>query len=451
MASIARAAATIKAQGAGFITEERTRSACVAAGHAWRRRLLGPVETLQLFVLQVLAGNVACRAVTLLAGRAFTPQAYCDARMRLPLDVFGFVAAGLIDDARRATASGGGFGRWLGHRVFHVDGSGVSMPDTQALRAAYGQPQQPGKPGFPVMHVLWLFDAATGLICDFVESSWNTHDLADAAKLHPSLESGDVLVGDRAFGSYAHLALLQMQGIFGLFRLHQKRSVDFTPRSKSRHQRPKKQRKGAPTSRWITSLGREDQLVELRRPARRPTWMNDADYDRLPQTLVVRELFYTLTRRGFRTREVTLVTTLIDPRTYCKEALVELYGARWDIETNLRHLKQTMGMDVLHCTTREGVLKELWVHLMVYNRVRLAMLDAARRQGVPPDRISFIDALDVLRHRPIDAPDLPLIVNPRRPGRHEPRVIKRRKDRYTYLTKPRDQLRQQLGISRHAA
>src|SRR5690606_38384568 len=166
-------------------------------------------------------------------------------------------------EARQATAD---FGRWFGHRVFHIDGSGASMPDTPSLQAAYGQPQQAGKPGFPVMHVLWLFDAATGLICDFIDSPWNTHDMAHASKLHASLSPGDVLVGDRAFGTFAHLALLLQANLHGVFRLHQKQIVDFTPGRSSRPHRSTRRPKGAPTSRWNGSLRPEDQHVERRRP-----------------------------------------------------------------------------------------------------------------------------------------------------------------------------------------
>ena len=116
------------------------------------------------------------------------------------------------------------------------------------------------------------------------------------------------------------------------------------------------------------------------------------------------------------------------------------------------HLKHTMNMDVLRSKTVEGVQKELWVYLIVYNQVRLFMLDAAERQGKPPNRISFIDALDTLRHRGlIVAVTVTLIVNPLRPSRDEPRVIKRRKDRYTYMTKPREELRKALGITKITA
>jgi hypothetical protein len=248
------------------------------------------------------------------------------------------------------------------------------------------------------------------------------------------------------------LALLLQANLHGLFRAHQRQIVDFRRGRKSKKQRRKSQRKGTPTSRWVRSLGRKDQIVEYRKPTERPTWISAEEYEALPARIEVRELRYRIDRRGYRTQIVTLVTTLTDPRKYVKEELAELYHARWQIETNLKHLKQTMGMDVLRCKTVEGVKKECWMYLIVYNQVRLFMLDAAKRQGVPPDRISFIDALDVLCYcDPIVAASMKLTVNPHRPGRHEPRVIKRRKDRYTYMTRPREQLRQALGIKRVAA
>ncbi len=141
------------------------------------------------------------------------------------------------------------------------------------------------------------------------------------------------------------------------------------------------------------------------------------------------------------------MTTLLDPQAYPKRELARLYERRWEAETNLRHLKQTMGMDVLRCQSPEGVLKELWVYVRVYNLVRLLMIEAARRQGVDPDRISFIDALDCLRDRPADDALPVLVVHALRPGRDEPRVIKRRHQQYTVMTQPREQLRQTLGVS----
>jgi len=333
-----------------------------------------------------------------------------------------------------------------------IDGSGLSMPDTKALRRAFGVPGNVAEGlGFPVMHTLWLFDAATGLIIDYVAGRWNRHDLADAAALHPMMEDGDVLLGDRGFCSYAHIALLLQGNLHAVLRAHQRLNVNFSPGRKARHERPKGKRRGAPTSRWIERLGHEDQLVEWRRPTTRPAWMDKDVFQQLPERMVVRELRYRIERKGHRTTSVTLVTTLLDPRTYPKAELAELYRGRWQIETNLKHLKQTMGMDVLRCKTVDGVKKELLAYAIVYNLVRLHMLKAAQRQGVSPDRISFIDAMDVLRYVRDAQDSLRLTINPERPGRDEPRAIKRRKDRYSYMTKPRDELRQTLGIIRLAA
>ena len=450
MASITAAVDRVKDELPQRISEASVSQACESAGHRWRERMLTPVVVIRLFVLQVLWGNVSCRTVTHLSELVFTAQAYCKARAKLPVEVLSHIAAMLTHEARQKTRD---FGRWKGHRVMHIDGTGLSMPDEKVLQETYGQPAGPKRGcGYPVMHVLWLFDAPTGLIVDFIADRCHTHDMAHAAKLHKLMEEDDVMVGDCAFASFAHLALLLQDKLHGVFRVHHRRIVDFTRGRQSRRQRPKAQRRGAPTSRWIRPLGDQDQVVEYAKPKQRPVWISQDDYDRLPASIVVRELRYTIERPGFRTRVVTLVTTLLDERKYAKQELAELYGARWQIETNLKHLKHTMNMDVLRSKTVQGVQKELWVYLIGYNQVRLLMLDAAERQCVSPDRISFIDALDAVRHRNlILAVALTLVVNPLRPARHEPRVIKRRKDRYTYMTKPREELRKTLGITKIVA
>jgi hypothetical protein len=169
MASITTAVEAVKRQLPQQISGALVEQACAAAGHVrgrWRDRVLNPGVLLRLFALQVLGGNVACRAVTRLSDLTFSAQAYCAARAKLPVEVLGQLAARLTHTARRRTAD---LGRWKGHRVMHLDGTGRSMPDEPALQQAYGQPGgvKIGC-GFPVMHVLWLFDAATGLIVDFI-------------------------------------------------------------------------------------------------------------------------------------------------------------------------------------------------------------------------------------------------------------------------------------------
>lgn len=442
MTRIARAVARCKDAPDAGLDRQAIGEVCREVGHRWRDRVLDPASTIYLLLVQMLHGNCACRTLPHLANMRFTDTAYCKARARLPLDLFVHLAGRLIGQARQHTRD---MGRWLGHRVFLIDGTGVSMPDTPALQNTFGQPGRcaPGC-GFPVMHLLVLFDHATGLLVDLMVSRCNTHDLSQASGLHPSLEPGDVMVGDRAFCSFAHFALLLQQNLHGVFRLHQRIVVDFTPGRKARPRSRKRRHKGRPAARQVRKLGHEDQLIQCPKPSDRPAWMSAEVFAWLPDTIVLRELRYRVRRKGFRTRQATLWTTLTDVERYPKPALVELYGQRWEVETNLRYLKQTLGLDVLKSKSEDVVMKELWAFVLVYNLVRLAMLDAARRQAVDPSRISFIDTLDMMRYRPPDQPPPRLKVNPDRPGRVQPRGIKRPKDRYTYLTRPRHELLQAL-------
>jgi hypothetical protein len=364
---------------------------CREVGYRFRQRLLDPIATIQLFVVQILHGNFAVARLQDFTEEPFSEAAYCKARGRLPLAVLqtllqrvGAALRTTLDDA----------GRWCGHRTFHVDGSAFSMPDTPELQKEFGQPggQRVGC-GFPVAHLLTLFHAGTGFLMKVLTAPLRTHDMAQAALLHPELEEGDVLIGDRAFSSYAHLALLRQRKLHGVFRMHQRQIVDFRPYRA--YNRPgEKPQKGRPTSCWLQRLGQRDQLVEYFKPpaASRPAWMSTEDYEALPASILVRELRYRVPRVR-RTREVTLATTLLDAAAYPAKELAQLYSQRWKIETNLRHLKQTMKMDVLRCETVQGVLKELTVFALVYNLVRAVMAEASRRQQVPVERISFADAL----------------------------------------------------------
>lgn len=436
--TIIDAIARIKADVAFWLSPEAIRSVSQAVGHTWRERLLDPVTTVHLFLLQVLHGNTACSHVPRLGGVNCTGEAYSQARSRLPLALFRSLIALL---ARRWPAAADN--RWRGHRTFLVDGSSLSMPDTPELQQAYGQPGGQAKGcGFPVMHLLALFDAATGFLISVATAALRTHDMSQIASLHPEMDEGDILVGDRACCSFAHLAMLKARQLFGLFRVHQRQIVDFRPHRPCASR--KSPRTGRPTSRWLKRLGRHDQLVEYAKPKSRPTWLDDATHASLPATIVVRELRYTIAVRGHRTRVVTLATTLLDPVAYPAAALAELYGQRWQVETNLRHLKQTMGMDVLRCQTVDGVQKEVAMYLLVHNLIRLVMLEAAKRQGVAVDRISFVDAARWLAEAASEHRSLRLRVNPSRPGRVEPRAVKRRPKEYSRLTRPRAELQKHL-------
>jgi Transposase DDE domain len=202
--------------------------------------------------------------------------------------------------------------------------------------------------------------------------------------------------------------------------------------------------KGVPRSRWLTALGHHDQLVEWLKPKTCPSWLARATLATLPDTLLLREVRYRIGTPGSRTRQITLVTTLLSPEVYSAADLAELYRQRWQAETALAHLKTTMQMDVLHCKTVPGVLKELTVFALVYNLVRMVMWQSARLHHINVERISFLDALRWLGAPSTGIPLEALVVNPTRPYRVEPRVKKRRPKSFPFMIKPRQVLRQEL-------
>ena len=222
------------------------------------------------------------------------------------------------------------------------------------------------------------------------------------------LRPGDILLGDRAFCSFCHLALLNVRGVFACVRLHHRRKAN-----------------ASCIDRWP-------------KPASIPEWMDAASFASMPKFLDVRIVRYAVVHKGYRTRHVLAATTLMDQALWPEEKIAQLYGERWQIETCFDHLKTTMKMNVLRCKTVLGVQKELAVYLAVYNLVRLAMLKAAARQGVSVQRISFVDAMRWLAARMLGLEGVSrLIVNPDRSGRTQLRVIRRRLKPYDLLSKPR--------------
>ena len=420
-------------------------TACQEAGYtSWRNRLLNPVTTVQLFLLQILHGNTACQHLPHLSGLRFSASAYCQARAKLPLPVLTHLLKRLGHVAQPTLSEEG---RWHGHRTFFVDGSGCSMPDTPVLQKEFGQPaeQQPGC-GFPVAHLLALFHAGTGLLTQLVVAPLNTHDLARVREVHPALQPGDLLVADRGLCAYAHLALLVQAGLHALLRVQARQIVDFTP---SRPfvmpgTRRTPEIKGLPRSRWMKANGKQDQQVEWFKPKTCPPWLEQETFKTLPPALVVREIRYHVSAPGFRTQPITVVTTLVDAERYPCADVATLYHQRWEAETHLGQLKTIMQMDVLHCKTVLGVLKELTVFAIVYNLVRLVILQSAQHQQVEVDRMSFLDALRWLGAPDSGVPLEGLSINSSRPHRVEPRVKKRRPKKFPFMSKPRHVLRKHL-------
>src|SRR4051812_721155 len=301
---------------------------CRQVKHRWRKCLLDPVTIIHLFLDQVLRGNTAINHVVRISGLVFTGSAYCQARARLPLAVFQEllrrVAARIrpeIDDT----------GRWHGHRVFVADGSSFSMSDVPELQEHFGQPSNlsPGC-GLPVDLLLDLFHFGPGMLTEILTAPLCTHDMSGVARLHPQLRRDDVLLGDRGFCSFAHLALLAARGVQGVFRVHQRQIVDFTPHRAQAGSRRKGLPTGLPRSRWLRALGLTDQVVAWIKPAERPDWMTAEQSAAFPAELGVRELRYRPGRAGCRGRRVGRGPTLVDPGLCPLVELAELYRKRWE-------------------------------------------------------------------------------------------------------------------------
>jgi len=447
--SIARLLDDVKHAPDHFISSRLILDLCRQLGLRFRRGPLDPVHTIHLFLLQILHGNTAVTHLRHLSPRRFTASAYCQARQRLPLELFTRLVRTVTDamfdaiDAGRAGAT---------PRVVMLDGSSFSMPDTPQLMSRFGHP--PGQKrgcSFPVAHLMMMIDLATGLVLDTLIGPGTAHDLTQSVKMLGRLRRGDLALGDRAFGNWGFLTLVLQHQCDAVVRAHARLKIDFNPDpSRDRHPRD--------TYLRLYILGEGDQVIEWFKPKARPRWMTADEFAALPPSIIVRAIQYTLRRRGFRTTSVTLLTTRVDHEQHSAADLAALYGRRWEIETAFRHLKRTMNMRTLRCKTVEGVSKELLMYTLAYNVVRMSMVLEGRRSGVDPQHISFVDALRkvriaweaTLRTGPPATPPR-LLVIPDRPGRIEPRLTKRRPDQQRYLTIPRAEAKQHLMRQRLAA
>ena len=419
-----------------------------AKGANSRQRRLPAVVTFWAFVAQVLSPKTSCREIAhrieawwrwgnLRSAGAVTPEAFCRARQRLSLDTLRLIAGQIAWTLERQVNRAGQL--LPGRDVKIVDGTGVSMPDTPENQAVWPQPagQKPGC-GFPVLKLLGLFSLASGALLDHVTDRENVHDARLFHQLWSRLKKGDVLLADCAFCSYAAMAALLLRGIDTVVRLHQKRDADL--------------RRGR-------RLGPHDRLVVWDKPKQCPDTMSAEEFALLPAQLGVRLVRTIITARGFRTREVTIATTLLDPRLYPADAIRELYARRWNIELHFAQIKTTLEMDVLRCHKPQMIEKELQIHLIAYNLVRALMQKAAHLHDVPLERLSFKGSLDALRHsaQVIHASaqqprkqaelinrllqDIAADLVPHRLGRLEPRARKRRPKNYQLLTHPRREMK----------
>jgi len=430
-----------------FLAEPAFRTTLIKKPNAFTRPqgLYSLTVTLKTFLTQCLAQDHSCRtAVATAKDHGWLPPsaspdtaAYCRARDALAAE--GLEKA--VEHTAQALDAGVSEAHlWMGRQVHVVDGTGIALPDTEANQDDYPQPsqQKPGC-GFPVLRLVAFMSLATGAVSRYSTGNLHDHEQRLFQELRTELKADDIVLGDRNFGTFANLVLLKRQDADGVFRRHQGRTARVDT---------------------LKHLGQDDALVRWRAPHHyRPPWL-DASVD-LPETIVVREVSFQVTQPGFRTKSVTLVTTLLDAKTYPAWALAELYLKRWRMELWLRDIKITMDMDMLRTKTPARVRAELATFLVGYNLIRTVMFDACKMSQAPLEQLSFKSALvrfglwcARLGHAiqlvawllgyPGILSDLARDLNPNRPGRYEPRVVKRRPKNFPRMQQPRQVLRDKL-------
>ena len=406
----------------------------------YRERKYPPTETLSMFLSQTMSADRSCqnivngmavqRLINGLPLHSTYTGSYCKARQRLPVSLISELVCctGQLIDAQLPMKW-----RWQGRRVRLVDGTTVTMPDTPENQQAY--PQQRGqKPGlgFPICRMVGIICLASGSIVNAAMGPYKGKGADEQTLLRgmlDSFESGDIVVGDAYFGGYFLLAELMARGIDAVFEQHgaRKKSTDF--------------RKGQ-------KLGAKDHLIRYVKPKKKPDWMTEEYYRTAPDTITMREL---------NVDKKILVTTLLSPKAAPKNSLKLLYKDRWHVELDLRNLKTTMGMETFSCKSPEMVKKEMWVYLLAYNLIRLVMTQSASLADLLPRQISFKHTLQIwlaYRHQQGTTDDdeainiLCVLIAENhvgnRPGRIEPRALKRRLKPYPLLMKSRSAARETI-------
>lgn len=424
-----------------------------AIDSCWKQRIYTPMVTLWVFLGQVLSADHSCRsAVTrLIADRvanglsrcSSATGAYCQARKRLSEKFFSIMACGTGKALESKVDSGW---HWKGRHVYMFDGSTVSMPDTPQNQKEYPQiyNQKPGV-GFPLARMGVVISLACGAVLDLRISAYSgkgTGEISLFKRLWGMFCTGDVVLTDCLMSSWTELMMLNQRGVDSVTRLNKaRRSADF--------------RRGK-------RLGKDDHIVCWPKPIK-PRALDKETFNALPDSLTIREVRIKIEKPGFRTKNIVVVTTILDPNEVSKEDLAELYRQRWNNELDLRSIKTTMQMDELRCKTPELVRKEIWTHILAYNLIRTIMAQAATQHDVLPRTISFKATIQTLEaFQPLLAfhchnckPILNQIfqhvieivaVNrvADRPDRFEPRRKKRRPKPYDRLMKPRNEAKREM-------
>jgi len=379
----------------------------------------------------------ALRIAVLLVVLSRTPGdtdsgSYCRARAKLPQVLLRRLA---VQVGRRLERQVPDSWLWQGRHAMLVDGFTVLLPDTPENQQQWPQhPRQKPGLGFPILRVVIIISLITACAQDLAYGPYAGKETGETAlfrTLLRTLVAGDVLVFDRYFASYFMVALALRCGVDVVSRLNKRRNCDF--------------RRGK-------RLGPNDHVVEWPRPVR-PEWMTPEEYDGFPKTLAIRELRVYVSQPGFRVESLVVVTTLLDNNTYDYEDIADLYGERWQVELDIRSLKMSLQMEYLRCMTPFMIEKEIWANVLSYNLLRKVAAQAARLHGLHPRQISFEatrKAVESSWNTLSEASrekqwllgrfllkELSKKRVGNRPGRTEPRAVKRRPKQQRLLTKPR--------------
>ncbi|MEJ1464564.1 MAG: IS4 family transposase, partial [Candidatus Sedimenticola sp. (ex Thyasira tokunagai)] len=325
-------------------------------------------------------------------------------------------------------------------RVIVVDGTGVSMPDTPDNQEVW--PQQSNQKtgcGFPQATICACFSLQTGALLSYEIGNKKSHELPMLRKQLDTFKPGDIFLGDKGFCSYFDVSSFKDRGVDSVITLARRHPVT--------------------ECKSIKVLGENDLLIHWKKPVRsKASSYSQKDWEGLPETLLLRQIKVKVNQSGFRVSSFYIVTTLLDAKKYPASDIANLYFQRWDVELFFRDIKTTMGMDILRCKTPEMVCKEITMHFIVYNCIRCLMIEAGKRTNVGIRRISFKGGVQSLRqweshlYKPgISQREQDTLIQlmyesiagnvvPLRPGRSEPRAVKRRPKPYQLLTAPRHEM-----------
>jgi len=436
-----------------LLDAEQIQSALESAKVEYRDRVYNPFVTLWAFLSQVMASkDASCesavsrvRADQVAKGKkpcSTDTSSYCNARGRLPEQVVPQLTRKVGQGLHRQAPL-----QWLwkGRNTHLVDGSTCTMADTEKNQKEY--PQSSGQKkglGFPILRFVVVLSLSVGTVLECAVGACKGKGTGEQSlfrQMWHVFHADDIVLADRLYDAYRDIALLKRRWVDSVFGKKQSRKCDF---------------------RLGRRLGPNDHVVVWKRPQYDPSrFESKEEWEALPESMEIREVRAMIRRDGYRTRDVVIVTTLLNEEEYSSKELMDLFSQRWHCELDLRSIKRVLGMHHLRCKTPEMVRKELWIHLLAYNLIRVRMAQAAAVHELLPRTLSFTAAMNHIAnygehlrhasgddHRRIEDDMLRAIASCRvgkRPGRKEPRAVKKRQQKYSFLTKPRAQARKGLA------